>query len=179
MPTIIIGAMNRKGENTIPDITSEQLSWVGELTIIQKQQIRQDETMNRPTKEIIVTAVNDRTWNARNPIVSSTDPVELLPRWAQSVHVRLPVFFASSAETLTSSRFRFERIFKTTLWFVVTEMISSLLHYSLGRESKMYILDFNFLRFWTIFLALSKSFGFCWKGCANHHARLRHLFKVF
>lgn len=31
MPTIIIGALQTKGDNTVPGISVEQISWIGEL----------------------------------------------------------------------------------------------------------------------------------------------------
>uniref|UniRef100_A0A2H8TSE1 Facilitated trehalose transporter Tret1 n=1 Tax=Melanaphis sacchari TaxID=742174 RepID=A0A2H8TSE1_9HEMI len=34
MPTIIIGALNRKGDDTVPDITDEQISWIGSLVYL-------------------------------------------------------------------------------------------------------------------------------------------------
>jgi len=34
MPTIIIGALNRRGDNSVPGITDEQISWIGSLVYL-------------------------------------------------------------------------------------------------------------------------------------------------
>lgn len=39
MPTVIIGAMQLKGKDTIPNITNAELSWIGKSLLFTKNSI--------------------------------------------------------------------------------------------------------------------------------------------